>query len=187
MSGLPVKRTWKASTFLRAHVVVICGQLADDAAAIAYGRALINQPLDRHVAKASPAKSPVIAIPDQWSARKRCSTLIHSSGLLQITVTGHQGLPLRRLGSAPLAKQFRCLPFVERRGEQARILVFGRAGALRRLRTMICGRKDGAVDLCQIFGPRRSTFYSHEVACWGAEAEVQETFQATRKCGSKST
>ena len=145
-------KRWQASPFLRAHGVVICGQLADDTAAIAYGRALINQPLDRHVAKASPAKSPVIAIPDQWSARKRYSTLIHSSGLLQITVIGHQGLPLRRLGSCPLAKQFRYVPFVERRGEQARVLVFGRAGAFRRLRTMICGRKDRVVDLGQIFG-----------------------------------
>ena len=76
----------------------ICGYLAGDPAAIAHGGALFNQPLDSHVAKASPAESPVIAIPDQWSARKRYSTLIHSSDLLQITVTEHHGLPLRRLG-----------------------------------------------------------------------------------------
>jgi hypothetical protein len=101
MSELPLKRTWEASNFLRAHVVVICRQLADDTATIAYGRALVNQPLDRHVAKASPAKSPVIAISDQWSARKRYSTLIHSSGLLQITVTGHQGLPCVAWGPLP--------------------------------------------------------------------------------------
>ena len=121
MSELHVKGARKGSTVLRAHVVVICGQLADDTTASACGRALINQPLDRHVAKASPAKSPVIALPDQWSARKRCSTLIHSSDLLQIAVTGHQGLPSGRLGSYPLAGQFRYPPFVEQTGEQARL------------------------------------------------------------------
>jgi hypothetical protein len=52
-------------------VRTICGHLADDTVAIAYRGALLNQPLDSHVAKASPAKSPVIAIPDQWSAPKR--------------------------------------------------------------------------------------------------------------------
>jgi hypothetical protein len=97
----------------------ICGYLADHTAAIAHGGALFNQPLDSHVAKASPTESPVIAIPDQWSARKRYSTLVQScarssrprSGLLQITVTGHRGLPLRRLASSQLARQFSYVPF----------------------------------------------------------------------------
>ena len=54
--------------------------LAPNAPAIPDSGALLNQPLDGCVVKTSAAVAPVIAIPDQWSARKSCAAHIQRRG-----------------------------------------------------------------------------------------------------------